>query len=95
MIKKIISEAAVMKKIITAANNLTNAQFELQSNKILKKKALSDTKKEIEAFRESIKKSSLTLEERDSLLNKSDEELYKFAHELIIEFIRQEIKTPK
>jgi len=84
-----------MKKIITAANNLTNAQFELQSNKILKKKALSDTKKEIEAFRESIKKSSLTLEERDSLLNKSDEELYKFAHELIIEFIRQEIKTPK
>lgn len=95
MIKKIILEAAVMKNLITAANNLTNAQFELQSNKILKKETQSDTKKEIEAFRESIKKSSLTLEEKDSLLNLSDKELYKFAHELIIEFIRQEIKTPK
>lgn len=81
-----------MKKIIMAANLLTNTQLEYQSAKIFHQERKNDLSIEIHNFRKAIANSQLS--NKDSLSKINDTDIYKLAREIKINFTAQEIKSP-
>jgi len=95
MVLTIIKQAAAMKEVILAANALTNAQFEHNKNKIFQKSAVVDISNRIFNFSVAIKNSALTIEEKQSLLALSQEDVYVFARALTLTFLKRAIKNPQ
>lgn len=91
----IIKQAASMKEVITTANALTSAQFEHRKNKIFQNPVVVDISDRISNFTAALNRSSLNIEEKQSLLALSQEEVYVFARALTLTFLKRAIKNPQ
>ncbi len=91
----IIKQAAVMKEVIMTANALTNAQFEHQKNRIFQNLAVVDISDRISNFTAALTRSDLKIEEKQSLLALSQEEVYLFARAITLSFLKRAIKNPQ
>ncbi len=92
IVKLIINEAKIMKSIIIAANQLTNAEYDFKTKDIFKRRNKDNLEKEILKFRDVIKRSPLSAKNVKIILILNSVNTYNFAREIVINFTKQEIK---
>lgn len=93
MIEKIISDPHGFRDVILAAQGLVNEQFNANAQKLFGNKAETAHSKKFKKFKKSVTESELlTKEEKSSL--KTDDDFYKSAREIILQFTAKEIKSP-
>lgn len=95
MVEKIISNLRDFRDIVLAAQSLVNEQFNANA-KLLgapeKKKNLFNQK--LKTFQETVKNSTLSDVEKQSLADLTPAATYEKAREIILQLTKQEIKNP-
>lgn len=95
IIQAVIKNAGEMKEVIVAANLVTNNQFEQVGAKLLHySKSINHQSQFIKKMRLAIKASPLPQADKEVLANLDDASVYNFARQLILQYLRKEIKTP-